>query len=67
MSNNLLTFTINKGGSVKTNCRSNPFPIIMTDMLLHQLFFHSTIVSQLSKCLKFEAVWGGGVLTDQMI
>ena len=27
-----------------------------------------TIVPQLSKCLKFEAVWGGGgVLTDQMI
>ena len=24
------------------------------------------IVSQLSKCVKFEAVWGGGVSTDQI-
>ena len=29
------------------------------------LFHHLAIVPQLSKCLKFQAVWG--VLTDQMI
>ena len=32
---------------------------------LHFWFDKETIVSQLSKCLKFEAVWG--VLTDQKI
>ena len=26
----------------------------------------SSILPQLSKCLKFEAVWGGGYQTDQM-
>ena len=38
---------------------------LMLEKLLTYTCFFNTIVPQLSKCLKFEAVWG--VLTDQMI
>ena len=40
-------------------------PHLVRHLLRNCLFWLSAMVPQLSKCLKFEAVWG--VLTDQMI
>ena len=39
--------------------------MILMLMRLGPMTFQVTIVPQMSKCLKFKAVWG--VLTDQMI
>ena len=50
----------NKGTILFLGSVNVPMSVIST-----KLYFVVIIVPQLSKCLKFEAVWG--VLTDQMI
>ena len=44
---------------------SDYYNFILNQCYTEQINVFLTIVSQLSKCLKFEAVWG--VLTDQII